>query len=109
MAQYTVFPTDATYIEVEDSIGMKFRLKHSPSIMELTLQQTLTPTGFDGSYGSDYIIVESYQLPSLPGAQHRVGVRDGHWVIDQTYDPDILGFSGTEGIDWDNIEEHKLP
>lgn len=32
----------------------------------------------------------------------RDGVRDGTYVIDKALTP--LGFGGTEGIDWENVE-----
>ena len=107
MAQYTVFPTDVTYLEREDATGMKFRFQHDSSV--LYLRQILnTHTGFDGVEGTDFVTIESYVLPEYPGAEHRIGVRDGYWVIDQTYDPDFLGFDGEIDIDWANIEAHKL-
>ena len=108
MAQYTVFPTDATYIDIEDATGMKFRLYHSTAVRTLALLQTMNTTGFAGTIDEDYMVIEYYELPSLRGAQHRVGVRDAHFVIDQTYDPDVLGFGGDENIDWANIEKHQL-
>lgn len=107
MAQYTVFPTDAAYVEVEDAIGMKFRLWQATGI--LYLRQTLNASpGFGGTENVDWITIEEYVLPVSPGAFHRVGVRSGYWVIDQTYTPDILSFGGAEGIDWDAIEIHQL-
>ncbi len=107
MAQYTVFPTDTAIVEVEDAIGMKFRLWQASGI--LYLRQTLNASpGFDGDENVDWMTIEEYVLPVSAGALHRVGVRDGHWVIDQTYTPDILQFAGDEGVDWDAIETHQL-
>ena len=109
MPQYTVFPTDASYVEVEDATGMKFRLQHSAATNTLSLIQTLNShTGFAGVINVDYATIESYVLPTFPGALHRVGVRDAHWTIDQTYDPDVFGFDGEEGFEWDQISEHQL-
>lgn len=109
MPQYTILPTDVAYIEVEDDTGMKFRLQHTVSTSTLSLRQILNShTGFSGDENVDWVTIEDYILPSYPGAEHRVGVRDGEWVIDQTYLPDDLGFDGERGIDWNVIESHKL-
>ena len=109
MAQYTILPTDVAYIEVEDDDGMKFRLQHTVATSTLYLRQALNASpAFGGDEDMDWLTIEEYVLPSLPGAEHRVGVRDGHWVIDQTFDPDLLGFDGDEDIDWAEIEAHQL-
>ena len=108
MGQYTVFPTDAAYVEIEDATGTKFRLEHSASVKSLTLKQTLTDLGFDGVVDVDYVALEFYAVPAYKGEKHRIGVRDGCWVIDQTLYPDHLEFWGVEDVDWKNIESHKL-
>lgn len=107
MAQYTLIPTDAAYVEIEGLTGRKFRFSYDyPGI--LRLKQTLTETGFSGAENTDWGVIETYELPVDPGAGYRIGVRSGEWVIDQVYDPPILGFSGAEGEDWDKIEGHSL-
>jgi hypothetical protein len=88
-------------------MGRKFRFEHDSNVLYLRQALNLSPA-FDGVEGTDWETVESYVLPSLPGAEHRVGVRDGYWVIDQTYLPDTLGFTGDINVDWNMIERHKL-
>jgi hypothetical protein len=107
MAQYTLLPTDTYNIEVEGATGRKFRYSYdAPGT--LNLKQTLTETGFSGTEGIDYVILENIEFATDPGPEYRIGVRSGYWVIDQVYTPPILGFSGDEGVDWDVIEAHKL-
>ena len=54
---------------------------------------------------SSYENIEEYVCTGSVGTW-RLGVRDSHWVIDCA--TTSTGFSGTEGIDWTNVEKHKL-
>lgn len=43
-----------------------------------------------------------YQIYTDGTTTYRDGVRDGKYVIDKALT--ATGFSGTEGIDWENVE-----
>ena len=45
-----------------------------------------------------------YQIYTDNSITFRDGVRNGAYVIDKALT--LTGFSGTEGIDWENIETH---
>lgn len=47
------------------------------------------------------------QYVNSGGGTWRVGARSLNWVMDCTITP--IGFSGSENIDWENYEQHKLP
>ena len=63
---------------------------------KLYLQELLSGT----TWGS----IISYSAGGLGG--FRIGVRSGHWVIDEVLDG--LGFSGIEDTSWGNIDKYKL-
>lgn len=47
---------------------------------------------------------QEYEDP-VTGDVYRDGVRDGNWVLDVELTHGVgLGFLGTEGVDWENIE-----
>jgi len=106
MAQYTII-TSGDPIILSDGVDT-FRLDVRDNV--LYFDQEITSLGFgEGSVeDTDWGNIDSSVLPDDPGLEFRVGVRDGHWVIDQTYDPDILGFEGLEFFDWENLEKHQL-
>lgn len=104
MAQYTSI-TAGNPIILSDNTDT-FRLDVRSSI--LYIDQEITGLGFGGVEDTDWSSIDSFVLPDSPGLEFRVGVRDGYWVIDQTYDPDIFGFDGDEGFDWDMIDEYQL-
>ena len=106
MPQYTTLSsTGSESFELENGSD-KFRLQVRNN--ELYYDQEITATGFDGAEDIDWATIESVVLPVDPGLEFRFGVRDGYWITDQTYDPDILGFDGIESFDWENIEQHQL-
>lgn len=80
----------------------------------LCFDQAFTLTGFSGVEDTDWANIDSAELPlGLGSDELRVGVRNTYWVIDQVYEtipPDSgPGFSGDEGLEWDNVEQHQLP
>ena len=53
---------------------------------------------------SSWVDIEEYT--DSGGGVWRVGVRDTDWVMDCTING--TGFSGAEGVAWQNVEAHKL-
>jgi len=92
MAQYTeiIAGSDLT---ITNNINT---FKYTVISSKLYLQQLLSGV----TWGS----IKSYSAGGL--GKFRMGVRDGHWVIDETLDG--TGFTGPENVSWKNIDKNKL-
>lgn len=108
MAQY-IYITDGTNYVYTDGVST-FRLNVRSGIEHvLYIDQEITDTGFSGDQGTDWDVIESFEIPEEGGIGFfRIGVRDEHFVIDDCYDPYILGYYGAEDFDWLNIEKFQL-
>ena len=94
MAQYTTI-NSTTALTITDGIT-NFRF-YVDGTGDMFLQQYLVLEQWED--------IEQYVSENGLGTW-RVGARDGHWVIDNCLDG--TGFSGIEGVSWQNIEAHKL-
>lgn len=64
---------------------------------------------FEQRRSGQWLVIDDSAIGSgSDGTTFRIGERSGYFVVDQCYSPEILGFSGVEGFDWDNISQHQL-
>lgn len=94
MAQYTEISV-GNNLEIDNNVSyFRYIVNHVGG--ELLLQERIGE--------STWNTIESKTGGGL--GVFRVGVRDQNWVLDEELTG--TGFSGTEGVDWINIEKHKL-
>lgn len=92
MAQYTSIIAGSPLTITNNIDTFRYAVVSS----ELFLQQLMS----ESTWGN----IELFTASGL--GVFRVGVRSGHWVIDETLDG--TGFAGTENTSWKNIEKYKL-
>jgi len=92
MAQYRTIKTG--YPLHLQSTGVRFRYRAEGGVLYID--------ELDGTWQE----INSFTLPAVSRNVFRIGTRGGYFVYDQEID--ATGFSGTIGVNWDNIEEHSL-
>jgi hypothetical protein len=105
MAQYSLITSSSsTWIYLSDGTS-RFRVRVTGD--EMFYDQAKTATAWSGASPTHWENIDSSTLPGTNLESFRIGARDLRWREDQeiTASP---GFSGTEGVDWDNISDHGV-